>query len=281
MSTPTMPENSDHGDQHTIPDVASAARIYDYLLGGTHNYDCDRVAAAQMLRLAPWTGLAARMNREFLQRAVRHLVAEGVHQFLDLGSGIPATGNVHEIAQALVPDARVLYVDHERVAVDDGLRILRDNPHATSLWADIRQPDTILDSPAAREVLDFRQPIGLLLASVLHFVPTQDDPWQILERYKDRAASGSFLVLSHASSDAYTDAMRDRLRHAAGDYSDRVAEGFSFRTGEELDRFARGWPVQHPGRVLVPEWRPDDDSVAGHDDDEPRRVMYALVARKP
>jgi S-adenosyl methyltransferase len=282
MSTPTTPENSGlFGAHRSIPDVASAARIYDYLLGGTHNYACDRVAAGHALRAVPWTGIAARMNREFLQRAVRHLIAAGVHQFVDLGSGIPTAGNVHEIAQSLVPDARVLYVDYERVAVEDGLQILRDNPHATSLWADIRQPDTILDSPEARSVLDFTKPIGLLVVSMLHFVPTQDDPWQAVERYKDRLASGSYLVLSHASPDSFTDHMRDQLRQAVGSYNDRVAESLYFRTGDEIDRFAQGWDIQEPGRVLVPDWRPDEDYIAEDGDDEPRRVMFALMARKP
>ena len=171
------------GPRRSDPSHASAARIYDYVLGGDFHYEVDRKAADQVIEREPFAPAMARYNRSWMQRVVRYLVTEcGVRQFLDIGSGIPTFGNVHEVAQRIAPAARVVYVDYERVAVDIGLEILADNPHATFLHADMRLPDTIMKNPVTTSVLDFTEPVAMIWASMLHFIEDRDDPAGILDR---------------------------------------------------------------------------------------------------
>src|SRR3954469_11469587 len=154
-------------------ELPSAARVYDYLLGGGHNFAVDRIVGEKVLRVLPNGGQIAASNRAFLRRAVLFMMEQGITQFLDLGSGIPTVGNVHEIAQQVDPKARVVYVDHDEVAVTHSELMLRGNEYATVVAADVTEPDRVLSAPAVREVLDFSQPVGLLMVAVLHFVPDE------------------------------------------------------------------------------------------------------------
>ncbi len=183
----------------TPADRPSVARMYDYFLGGYHNFAIDRQAAEQIVALYPDTPLVMQANRAFLRRAVQFLVAQGIDQFLDLGSGIPTAGNVHEIAQGLNPAARVVYVDIDPVAVAHSRAILRDNPHAAALLADARQPGAILAHPETRRLLDPGRPLAVLLVALLHFVPDDDQALGLVRELRDALAPGSYLAVSHAS----------------------------------------------------------------------------------
>ncbi|MCA1656060.1 MAG: SAM-dependent methyltransferase, partial [Pseudonocardiaceae bacterium] len=173
----------------------NAARIYDYLLGGAANFEQDRVFAEKLLEVMPQARAAARLNRAFLRRAVRFCVEAGIRQFVDIGSGIPTAGNVHEIAQAVAPTTRVLYVDNEPVAVTHSELLLRDNPWATNMRGDLTDPEPVLASP----LIDFSQPVAVLMVSVLHFVPDSAAPHEAVARYVSALAPGSFLGLSHGA----------------------------------------------------------------------------------
>lgn len=177
----------------------SSARMYDYYLGGTHNFEVDREAAERAIAVMPFTIHGARGNRDFLRRAVRHLVESGVTQLLDLGSGIPTVGNVHEVAQRVNPLTRTVYVDIDPVAVAHSTAILRSNPLATVIHADMRDTEAVLAHPDVRRLIDFSEPVGVIMAAVLHFVPESSDPDSIIARYREAVPDGSQLVLSHMS----------------------------------------------------------------------------------
>jgi SAM-dependent methyltransferase len=182
---------------------ANIARVYDYWLGGTSNFLADQDAARALLALEPNARGFARANRAFLGRAVRYLAGtEGIRQFLDIGSGIPTARNVHEVAQETAPGSQVVYADVDEVVVAHSRLLLQDNPDTTVIQADLRQPGKILADPAVQAMIDFRQPVALLLVAVLHFVPDQDDPWRIVATLRDALAPGSYLVLCHACRDA-------------------------------------------------------------------------------
>jgi S-adenosyl methyltransferase len=177
--------------------VPNAARVYDYALGGYHNFAADREFMQRAEVSWPGLGLLAHANRAYLGRVVRFLVDAGIKQFLDIGSGIPTVGNVHEVAQPIAPGVRVVYVDIDPVAVAHGQEMLAGNPDADAVQADIRRPDEVLDHPVVQELLDFSEPIGLLLIAVLHFVPDADDPAGILAGLRSRLAPGSYVAISH------------------------------------------------------------------------------------
>src|SRR6266496_362687 len=181
--------------QHIDLDRPNAARIYDYFLGGACNFEHDREFADKFLKIMPEAELAARRNRAFLRRAVRFCVEQGIRQFLDIGSGIPTVGNVHEIAQGMDPECRVLYVDNEPVAVAHSELMLEGNENAAVLQADLCDPDTVLGSQSAQQLLNFDEPLGLLMVAVLHFVPDTADPQSAIARYISALAPGSFYVL--------------------------------------------------------------------------------------
>lgn len=250
------------------------ARIYDYMLGGGHNFAADREAADYIVTLIPQAREVVRCNRAFLRRAVLFLVRQGVRQFLDLGSGVPTVGNVHEIAQQADPRARVVYVDKEPIAVTHSRLLLRDNEQATVLQADLREPETILNAPQTRQLLDFDQPIGLLTVSVLHFMPDHERPGDILRAYRDQLAPGSYLALSHATADTHADevarAMEVYRRSGSPVYPREHAEISALFTGFEL---------VEPGVVHAAAWHPEspDDCGPGVEFAE----VLAGVARKP
>lgn len=238
------------------PKPATAARIYDYHLGGTHNFPADREAAKAMAQMFPLAPALARTNRAFLRRAVRYLAGAGVRQFLDIGSGIPTAGNVHEVAQAAASDARVVYVDIDPVAVSESLDILDGNDRATAIRGDLRDPQTILGYPQVRSLLDFTQPVGLLLVAVLHFVPDDAQAYDVVGQLVAALPPGSHLVISHASADGVNVAEND-VEVAQDLYKRQTATPFHLRDRGQVVRFFDGTDLVEPGVVWLPEWRPE------------------------
>lgn len=247
-------------------DRPNAARVYDYLLGGAANFETDRVFADKLLEMMPQVRLAARANRAFLRRAVRFCVNAGITQFLDIGSGVPTVGNVHEIA----PEARVLYVDNEPVAVAHSELLLGDNKLAKSMLGDLTNPGPILASPA----IDYSQPVALLMVAVLHFIPDDLNPREAVARYVSALASGSYVVVSHAVEQPSLEGVDkvDRLY-------ERSANPGVRRTEEEVLAFLDGLDLVEPGLVWTPQWRPDSPDEAG--DDPASSLVMAAVAHKP
>jgi SAM-dependent methyltransferase len=251
----------------------SAARVYDYMLGGSHNFAVDREFARQILEFMPDTALQAQANRAFLHRAVRYLAEAGARQFLDIGSGIPTRGNVHEIAQKIAPEARVVYVDVDPVAVAHSRQILADNDLATAIQQDLRRPDAILDHPEVRALLDPGQPIAVLLMALLHAIPDADEPHRIVARIRDRLAPGSYLAISHGTPESRPEELR-RLAEASG----RGGYSLTPRPRADVLRFFDGFELVEPGLVWAPEWRPEH--VNEISDDPSHSNSLAGVGRK-
>jgi hypothetical protein len=252
----------------------SAARVYDYYLGGAHNFAVDREMAQQAIRMWPDLPVIMQANRAFLRRAVRHCVAAGVRQFLDLGSGIPTVGNVHEVARALDPGSRVVYVDRDPVAVTYSRSILGDDPQTAVVKADLRAPDRLLSRPEVTSLLDFDQPIAVMMVAVLHFVPDPDDPVAITAGYRDALAPGSFLVMSHASDDG--------LPEKAGEHRQlyrNTATPMTMRSRAQVTALFDGFDLVEPGVVYLPQWRPE--AVDEVDEHPERFTGLAAVGRKP
>ena len=238
------------------PTRPNIARVYDYWLGGKRNLVADRELAERMATLDPWIPVSCRANRAFLGRAVRFLTEQGIRQFLDIGSGIPTSGNVHEVAQSLAPDARVVYVDRDPVAVAESRDLLAGNSRAVVVEADLRDLDTIV--PRASELLDFSEPVAVMLVAVLHFLLDADQPHQLVASLRDATVPGSYLVVSHATSHGHQQLAEEAERV----YNRRAADGQA-RTLEQITAFFGSWCLQEPGVTWVPLWRP------GPDDDVP------------
>jgi hypothetical protein len=256
------------------PKPATAARIYDYFLGGTHNFPADREAAQALLQAAPIMPAIARVNRAYLRRAVRFLVDSGVRQFLDIGSGIPTVGNVHEVAT----DARVVYVDIDPVAVAEGLEILEGRAGATAIRGDLRAAQAILDHPEVRRLIAFDEPVGLLLLSMLHFVDNES-VYDAVELLVAALPSGSYLALSHAAP-AEQDIIPASMRTATTVYRSSTSTPLNVRDRAGVERFFAGLDLVEPGLVWLPQWHP----APGDPDDfavDPRRcAVLAGVARR-
>ncbi|MEU8378791.1 SAM-dependent methyltransferase [Streptosporangium sp. NPDC048865] len=236
------------------PSVPNVARMYDYYLDGKDNFASDRAAAEQILKLFPDTRDSAKENRAFLARAVRHVVESGVRQIVDLGSGLPTRGNTHEIAHAVAPDTRVVYVDYDPVVCAHSRAILGKGDNVDVVQADVRNPETLLAE--LREHVDFDRPVAFLLLAILHFVPDENPDgagaYEIIERLREASAPGSYLVLSHA-----IDARPDSTPEALEIYK-RATEALSLRTHKEIDRFFDGYELAEPGLVFPSDWRPTD-----------------------
>jgi SAM-dependent methyltransferase len=234
--------------------------MYDYYLGGAHNFAVDRELAGQVLALFPDGQLIAQANRAFLHRVVRYLLSVGVRQFIDIGSGIPTAGNVHEIAQKVDPSARVLYVDHDAVAVAHSELLLRGNPNARVLAADLRRPKEILDAPELTELLDLSQPVGVLMISMLHFISEDDRPQDAIAAFRDLVVPGSHLAISHG-----TGAGRQKEMAKVKEIYQSTATPVTYRSLDRIGELFDGWEVVEPGVVWVPQWRPDWPDEVGHD----------------
>jgi hypothetical protein len=251
-------------------DVPSAARVYDFLLGGGHNFRADRAVGEKVLQILPNGGHIAGSNRSFLRRAVLVMVEQGISQFLDLGSGIPTVGNVHEIAQKASPDSRVVYVDYDEVAVAHSELLLEGNDNAAVVAADFCRPDRVLTAAESTGVLDFGQPIGLLMVAVLHFVPDEKDPRGVVARYRDAVAPGSLVALSHLTADHKPTEMA-----AVADAMSHTRDPMYFRPYDAVVSMFDGLELIEPGVVSAPHWRPEAEGY-----DEGPEDVYVGLGRK-
>ncbi len=253
--------------------VPSTARMYDWWLGGHDNFAADRAAALAVSEAAPEAQLMAVENRKFLRRAVRYLVAEaGITQFLDIGTGLPTQGNVHQVAQGINPAARVVYVDNDPMVLAHS-RALKTGGNTVVIEADLWDPRVILDHPGTRKLIDFSQPLAVLLAAVLHFISDDDDdPSAIVGAIRDVLQPGSYLVLSHVAGDI----RRESAANAAVHYK-KVTSGATLRGREEISRFFAVLELIDPGLVQVPHWRPDGPEPA----DASKVWILGGVGRKP
>ncbi|MEU0882234.1 SAM-dependent methyltransferase [Lentzea sp. NPDC005914] len=251
----------------------SAARVYDYYLGGAHNFAVDREMAEQAISLWPELPMIMQANRAFLRRAVRFCIDAGVRQFLDLGSGIPTVGNVHEVARQAASDARVVYVDSDPIAAAYSKNILGSDPQTAVVQADLRRPEQVLGSPDVRSLLNFDEPIAVMMVAVLHFVSESDGPAAIIASYRDAIVPGSFLVLSHASQEGQPDkaeSHRDLYR--------RTPTPMTMRSKSAVADLFTGFELVDPGVVFLPLWRPV--SVEDVDEHPERLAGLAAVGRK-
>lgn len=250
----------------------SVARMYDYYLGGSHNFAVDRAAAQAMVAAVPEAPLMAQANRAFLRRAVQFLTAAGVRQFLDIGSGIPTVGNVHEIAQRIAPESRVVYVDVDPVAVAHSREILDGNDRTAVVQEDLRHPERILAHPDVRGLLDLSEPVAVLIVAVLHFVSDDDRPAELLRTLRSALAPGSWLVLSQASADGRAG---DERAEAERVYRN-TDNPLWIRSRAELTTLFDGFQLVEPGVVWVPQWRPDSPESA---EDAERAAFIGGVGR--
>ena len=264
-----LPDWVPEGVDVTVP---NAARMYDYALGGYHNFAADREAVARVEQTFPGAGLIAHANRRFLGRAVRWLTGVGIRQFLDIGSGIPTLGNVHEIAEQAAPQSRVMYVDIDPVAVAHSRAILAGHPRVDVLRADLRQPASIVSDPAVTELLDFVEPVAVVLSAVVHFIPDDDDPLAILAELRDAIVAGSYIVLSHGTPAPVLASDLDSLRQVYR----QTPTPLHMRTQEQLAQLLTELDLVQPGIVPISDWRPEVDEY-----EEQQPAMLAAVGHKP
>jgi len=247
--------------------------MWDYLLGGAHNFAADRRVAQQAVTYMPQLPELAQQVRAFIHRAVSFMSAEGIDQFIDIGSGIPTRGNVHELAQQLNPEAKVVYVDHDPVAIAHARTILKDNDRVAAILGDLRDPAAILAQPALRDLLDLDRPVGLLLVSVLHFVFDEHDPARIVATLRDALAPGSYLAIQHATGDEQP----ERTLHMLEYFNSQSPEPMRWRSREAITQFLDGFTILEPGVVFLSQWRPEPDEV---EDDPVRLASYTAIGRK-
>jgi S-adenosyl methyltransferase len=268
------------GEVDLQTDRPHPARVYDYLLGGKDNFAADRAAAEAGLQANPNSRIPPRENRAFLRRAVRFLAREaGVGQFLDIGTGIPTSPNVHEIAQDIEPRARIVYVDNDPIVLAHARALLTVGPAGKAAYidADLRDVEGILGSADLRDTLDLSRPVALLLIAIMHFIPDEDDPWGLAGRLLDALPSGSFLALSHLTGDFDPAAWEG----VAAVYR-RSGVIMRVRSRPEIERFFAGLDLVEPGVVSLPRWRPDPSDIGRPDmPDDAAVSVYGAIARKP
>jgi hypothetical protein len=254
----------------------SIARVYDCSLGGFHNFAADRAVVERAREVMPGLLAMSRAGRGFLTRAVGYCLQAGVRQFLDIGSGIPTAGNVHEVARAVAPDARVVYVDIDPVAVAHSEAILGDDPDAAVIQADLRDPKRILDHETTHRLLDFDRPIALLMVAVLHFIPDSDGPRGLIEQFLSPLAPGSYLIMSHATADGPP---AQQMTQATDMYQRTVGD-VAARSRQDVLSLFDGLELVPPGLTWISQWMQPEDAPA---EPEPERIFggYGGVARKP
>ncbi|MFE0680628.1 SAM-dependent methyltransferase [Streptomyces sp. NPDC058961] len=258
-------------------DKAHSARMYDFYLGGKTNYAVDREAAREVMKVFPAIGTVAKVNRAYMHRATRYLAQQGVRQFIDVGTGIPTAPNLHDVVQAVEPEARVVYADNDPIVLvyaDELLAGTREG-RTSYVHADATQPAQVLDAVRNEEILDLTQPVGLSLHALLHFVPDDLEPYRIVKDFMDQLPSGSYLSISHCTGDFDPEAWQA----ITNTYIQRGTP-VQVRGQDEVERFFDGLDLVDPGVVLAHEWQPEAGSGPAALTD--RLVsLYAGVARKP
>jgi trans-aconitate methyltransferase len=258
----------------------SPARLYDYYLGGTNNFAVDRAAAEKMRELVPELFEMAWANRGFHQRAARWIAERGVRQFIDVGSGLPTTGNTHEVVKQVFPEARVVYADIDPMVAAQSATLITDPSTTRLIQADLRAPEAVLGHPELRELIDFTQPVGLLMTAVLHFVSDASDPRGLVARYLAALAPGSYLAISHITKDR----IPPQVTVAGNEAYDQATEQIHARTRPEVAAFFDGLELTEPypgaGPVIcyVGMWGAEDPAAADTDEG---RVFYCGVGRRP
>ncbi|SEG17825.1 S-adenosyl methyltransferase [Actinacidiphila yanglinensis] len=252
---------------------AHPARMYDYYLGGKDNYEVDRQAADRVIEVSPDVVLGARANRDFMHRAVRFVAQGGIRQIIDIGTGIPTSPNTHEIAQAVSPDVRVAYIDNDPIVATHAGAHLLGNGSTGFFLADMRDPEKILGHPTISRLIDFDQPVAIMLVSVLHFVSDAEDPRGIVATLREAICPGSRLVLSHGTADFHA-ATADEVQGAYG----KAVAGLRLRGHDEVMALFEGFDLVEPGLVQAPLWRPD--GPVPDDAESRRRGVYAAVGTK-
>jgi S-adenosyl methyltransferase len=254
--------------------------MYDYFLGGTNNFEADRQLGDRLRALVPEIGDSAWANRSFHQRAARWIAERGIRQFIDIGAGLPTQGNTHDLVRQVTPGARVVYVDNDPMVLAHGTALLGEPENTKIIMADLRDPEAVLNHPDLRELIDFDEPIGLLMTGVMYFVADASDPWGVVARYLAAIAPGSYLALSHLTADSKP----VRAVEESVDVYARGTESINFRSKAEVERFFEGLelvePYQGAGPVVthVGLWGAEDPVLADTDDS---RWLYCGVARRP
>jgi len=240
-------------------DRPTPARMYDYFLDGKDNFAVDREAADVVIELLgeQTVKLGPQENRAFLRRAVRHMAQQGIDQFIDLGAGLPTQGNVHQVAREINPDAHVVYVDNDPIVFAHGRALLADSPVVQVITADLRRPDDVLDHPVTQKLIDFSRPVGLLMFAVLHFVPDDEQPRELLAHYRSRLAPGSLVGVSHLTMDGFS---TEAVAKAAAVY-ERATSPMVPRSRPEIAHLLDGLDLLEPGLVRSWEWRPAPDDT--------------------
>jgi len=263
------------------PARPAPARIYDYLLSGDSNFQSDRDAAQRIMALVPEIRDCAWANRGFHQRAARWIAGRGIGQFIDIGSGLPTAGNTHDVVRSVDASARVVYVDNDPMVRAQSERLLAGTSGIRVILGDLRDPDRLLADPELRELIDFTRPAGLLMTAVVHFVADESDPWGLVRRYLAALAPGSYLALSHLTSDHKPPRAVREFRQVF----DRATEQMHFRSRPEVQRLFDGLDMisahdpQAPGRLCyVGDWEAEDPAMA---DSDGSRWLYCGVARRP
>jgi len=256
-------------------DRPSVARMYDFFLGGGHNFAVDRQAAQRAIALWPDLPQVMQVNRAFLRRAVDFLTAQGIEQFLDIGSGIPTAGNVHEVAQRANPAARVVYVDIDPVAVAHSRALLKDAPLTAVIQADARRPEQVLGHPETARLLDLRRPVAVLVVALLHFVSADAEALGLIRALRDATPRGSYLALSHATAERASEEMRQQ---AVQLYAAATSQ-MTFRSPAAIARYFEGYALAEPGLVYLPRWRPEEADDLFVEDPE-RSLMVGGVGRR-
>jgi hypothetical protein len=255
------------------PAVPNPARIWNFWVGGKDHFEADRVLAEQFGQVVPKMPLIARLTRQFIAGTVSELAADGIRQFLDIGTGLPTADNTHEVAQRLAPDSRIVYVDNDPVVLAHARALLTSSPEGKTAYldADLRDPAKILAQAA--ETLDFSQPVAMMLIAVLHFIQESDDPYRIVTTLMDAVPSGSYLALLHAASDVGSDDMPEAERR----YNEQASARFSARDREHVSRFFDGLELTGPGLVNLSRWSQGTAGGSAHAD----VAAYSGLARKP
>jgi hypothetical protein len=256
------------------PTVPSPARVWNFWVGGKDHFEADRALAEQFGQVVPGMPLIAQLTRGFIADTVSTVAAAGIRQFIDIGTGLPTADNTHEVAQRLAPDSRIVYVDNDPVVLAHARALLTSSPEGTTAYldADLRDPAKILCQAA--EILDFSEPVAVLLVAVLHFVKDSDDPYRIVSTLMDAVPSGSYLAILHAASDVGSDDMPEAERR----YNERASAQFNARDRAHVSRFFDGLELTGPGLVNLSRW---SQPGAGNDSPPADVAAYCGLARKP